>query len=89
MIYAFDQSPVDANVLWTGSNDGLMHVTRDGGQTWTNVTDNIPDLPPDGVVRSIDASKWDAAKAYIAIEHHQQGNFEPHVYKTDDYGENW
>ncbi|MCH7684805.1 MAG: sialidase, partial [Gemmatimonadetes bacterium] len=89
VIYAFDQSPVDANVLWTGSNDGLMHVTRDGGQTWTNVTDNIPDLPPDGVVRSIDASKWDAAKAYIAIEHHQQGNFEPHVYKTDDYGENW
>ncbi|MCH8144917.1 MAG: sialidase [Gemmatimonadetes bacterium] len=89
VIYAFDQSPVDANVLWTGSNDGLMHVTRDGGQSWTNVTDNIPDLPPDGVVRSIDASKWDAAKAYIAIEHHQQGNFEPHVYKTDDYGENW
>ena len=89
VIYAFDQSPVDANVLWAGSNDGMVHVTRDGGQSWKNVTDNIPDLPPDGVVRSIDASKWDAAKAYIAIEHHQQGNFEPHVYKTDDYGENW
>ncbi|MEE8133768.1 MAG: hypothetical protein V3T56_01855, partial [Gemmatimonadales bacterium] len=89
VIYAFDQSPVDANVLWTGSNDGMVHVTRDGGQSWTNVTDNIPDLPPDGVVRNIDASKWDAAKAYIVIEHHQQGNFEPHVYKTTNYGENW
>ncbi len=89
VIYAFDQSPVDANVLWTGSNDGMVHVTRDGGQSWTNVTDNIRDLPPDGVVRSIDASKWDAAKAYIAIEHHQQGNFEPHVYKTTNYGEDW
>jgi len=89
VIYAFDQSPVDANVLWTGSNDGLMHVTRDGGQTWTNVTDNIPDLPPDGVVRNIDASKWDAGKTYVVIEHHQQGNFEPHVYKTTNYGEDW
>ena len=89
VIYAFDQSPVDANVLWTGSNDGMVHVTRDGGQSWTNVTDHIPDLPPDGVVRSIDASKWDAAKAYIVIEHHQQGNFEPHVYKTTNYGEDW
>ncbi|KKL18107.1 hypothetical protein LCGC14_2478830, partial [marine sediment metagenome] len=89
VIYAFDQSPVDPNVLWTGSNDGMVYVTRDGGQSWTNVTDNIPDLPPDGVVRNIDASKWDAAKAYIAIEHHQQGNFEPHVYKTANYGEDW
>jgi len=89
VIYAFDQSPVDANVLWTGSNDGMVHVTRDGGQSWTNVTNNIPDLPPDGVVRNIDASKWDAGKAYIAIEHHQQGNFEPHVYKTANYGQKW
>ena len=53
------------------------------------LTANIPDLPPDGVVRGIDASKWDAGKAYLAIEHHQQGNFEPHVYKTTDYGESW
>jgi photosystem II stability/assembly factor-like uncharacterized protein len=89
VIYAFDESPVQQGVFWAGSNDGLVHVSRDGGQNWTNVTGNIPDLPPDGVVRSIDASKWDAAKAYIAIEHHQQGNFEPHVYKTDNYGASW
>ena len=89
MIYAFDESPVEPGVLWAGTNDGLVQVSRDGGQNWTNVTSRIPDLPPDGVVRGIDASRWDAAKAYVAIEHHQQGNFEPHVYKTDNYGENW
>ena len=89
VIYAFDESPAQAGVLWAGSNDGMVHVSRDGGTNWTNVTGNLPDLPPDGVVRGIDASKWDAAKAYLAIEHHQQGNFEPHVYKTDDYGASW
>lgn len=89
VIYAFDESPVQAGVLWAGSNDGLVHVSRDGGGTWTNVTRNIPDLPPDGVVRSIDASKWEAGKAYLTVEHHQQGNFAPHVYKTSDYGASW
>jgi len=89
VIYAFDESPVQQGVFWAGSNDGLVHVSRDNGANWTNVTANIPDLPTDGVVRGIDASKWDAGKAYLAIEHHQQGNFEPHVYKTTDYGESW
>ena len=89
VIYAFDESPVQQGVFWAGSNDGLVHVSRDNGTSWTNVTANIPDLPTDGVVRGIDASKWDAGKAYLAIEHHQQGNFEPHVYKTTDYGESW
>ena len=56
MIYAFDESPPRAGVFWAGTNDGLVHLSRDDGETWTNVTANIPDLPPDGVVRSIDAS---------------------------------
>ena len=89
VIYAFAESPLDADVMWAGSNDGLVHVTRDGGGTWSNVTDNIPDLPPDGVVRGIHASGHETGKAYFAIEHHQQGNFEPHVYRTDDYGESF
>ncbi len=89
VIYAFDESPVQPGVFWAGSNDGLVHVSRDNGANWTNVTANIPELPPDGVVRAIDASKWAAGKAYLAIEHHQQGNFEPHVYRTEDYGETW
>ena len=69
MIYAFDESPGAARACyWAGSNDGLVHVSRDGGATWTNVTANIPDLPPLGTVRNIDASKWEAGKAYLTIE---------------------
>jgi photosystem II stability/assembly factor-like uncharacterized protein len=89
VIYAFDESPVEQGVLWAGTNDGLVHVSRDGGATWTNVTRNIPDLPPDGVVRSIDASKWSAGKAYITVEHHQVGDFAPRAYRTENFGERW
>jgi len=89
VIYAFDESPVQEGVLWTGSNDGLVHVTRDGGGSWVNVTSNIPDLPVDGVVRSIDASRWSAGKAYVTIEHHQVGDFAPRAYKTEDFGATW
>jgi len=89
VIYAFDESPVEEGVFWAGTNDGLVHLSRDGGETWTNVTKNIPDLPEYGVVRNIDASKWDAGKAYLSIEFHQVGNFNPYVYKTEDYGKSW
>jgi photosystem II stability/assembly factor-like uncharacterized protein len=89
VIYAFEESPVQQGVFWAGTNDGLVHVSRDGGQNWTNVTDNLPDLPPDGVVRNIDASKWDAGKAYLTVEFHEVGHFDPYVYKTEDYGERW
>ena len=89
VVYAFDESPVQEGVFWAGTNDGLMHVSRDDGATWTNVTANIPDLPPDGVVRSIDASRWDVAKAYITVEHHQVGDFEARAYRTDDFGASW
>ena len=89
VIYAFDESPAQQGVFYAGSNDGLVHVSRDDGASWQNVTPNLPDLPADGVVRGIDASKWDAGKAYVAIEHHQVGNFEPHVYRTENYGETW
>ncbi len=89
VIYAFDESPIEAGVFWAGTNDGLVHVSRDDGATWTDVTANIPNLPPDGVVRSIDASKWDVAKAYITIEHHQVGDFTPRAYRTTDFGRTW
>ncbi len=89
VIYAFDESPARAGVLYAGTNDGLVQVSRDNGANWSNVTGNFPDLPADGVVRTIDASKWDAGKAYVAIEFHQVGNFAPYLYKTEDYGQSW
>lgn len=89
VIYAFDESPAQKGVYWAGSNDGLVHVSRDGGANWVDVTKNIPGLPPLGTVNNIDASKWDAGKAYVAIDLHQVGNFEPFSYKTTDYGKTW
>jgi len=89
VIYALDESPVEKGVLWAGTNDGLVHISRNGGDTWENVTRNIPGLPKLGVVRNINASKWDAGKAYISVEFHQVGNFAPYAYKTSDYGKSW
>ena len=64
-------------MLWAGTNDGLVHISQDNGKTWSNVTKNIPNLPKLGVVRNIEASKWSAGKAYLTIEFHQIGNFDP------------
>ena len=89
VIYAFDESPLQQGVFWAGTNDGLVQLSCDDGATWTDVTVNIPDLPPDGVVRSIDASRHDPARAYITIEHHQVGDFTPRAYRTDDFGDTW
>ena len=89
VIYAIDESPIKKGVIWVGTNDGLVQVTQDNGKTWTNVTKNIKDLPKDGVVRNIDASKWNAGKAYVTIDFHQSGNFDAYVYKTENYGKSW
>ncbi|MFM8759717.1 MAG: WD40/YVTN/BNR-like repeat-containing protein, partial [Methylophilaceae bacterium] len=74
VIYALDESPVQKDVLWAGTNDGLVQVTQDGGKNWENITKNIKGLPPLGTVRNIEASKWKAGKAYITIDFHQVGN---------------
>ena len=89
VIYAFDESPVQKGLLWAGTNDGLVQLTQDGGTNWENVTKNIKGLPPLGTVRNIEASKWKAGKAYLTVDFHQVGNFEPHVYKTEDFGKTW
>tara|TARA_A100001015_G_scaffold41958_1_gene45923 strand:- start:424 stop:3087 length:2664 start_codon:yes stop_codon:yes gene_type:complete len=89
VIYAFEESPIKQGVFWAGTNDGLVHVSQDNGKTWKNVTKNIPKLPKLGVVRNIEASKWNPAKAYLTIEFHQVGDFKPYVYKTENYGKSW
>ncbi|MFQ5537594.1 MAG: sialidase [Gemmatimonadota bacterium] len=89
VIYAFDESPARQGVFYAGSNDGKVHVSTDDGATWTDVTGNFPDWPKDGVVRGIDASRWDAGTAYLVVEAHQVGNFKPYAYRTRDYGKTW
>lgn len=89
VVYAFEESPIQKGILWAGTNDGLVHVSQDNGKTWNNVTKNIPNLPKLGVVRNIEASRWNPGKAYLTIEFHQNGNFLPYVYKTENFGKSW
>ncbi len=86
-LYVIEVSPVDENVIWTGANDGLVHVTRNGGGDWINVTP--PAMPPEGRIQTIDPSPHNAAKAYVAGYRYLLGDFRPYIYKTEDYGASW
>jgi photosystem II stability/assembly factor-like uncharacterized protein len=86
VVYGLAESPKERGLVWAGTNDGLLHVTRDAGKTWTNVTKNIPNLPAWGSFRSIVASRYDAGTAYLTVDFHQVNNRDPFVYKTTDYG---
>ena len=89
VVYAIAESPKAAGQIWAGTNDGLVQLTRDGGKSWTNVTKNIPNLPPWGTISNIEPSRFDAATAYITVDFHQVNNRDPFVYKTNDYGQTW
>lgn len=88
-LYSMCESPVKAGILWTGSNDGLVHVTSDGGKTWNNVSANIPGLPKWGTIRHIEASNFDANTAYVAVDAHYIGDFNSYLFKTNDLGKTW
>ncbi len=88
-LYALAESPVKEGVLWSGSNDGLVQVTQDGGATWTNVTANISGLPKWGTIHNIDASNFDAGTCYISVDAHHVGDFGSYVFKTTDFGKTW
>ena len=86
-IYSIRESPVQRGVIWAGSNDGLVHVTRDDGKTWVNVTPN--GLPHGGRVQNIEPSPKRPGTAYIAIYRYLLGDFAPYLYRTDNFGKNW
>ncbi len=86
-IFALAESPRDAKVLWAGSDDGLVHVTRDGGATWTNVTPK--GLPEWSRISQIDASAHDAGTAWLAVNRYQLDDYRPYAYVTTDFGATW
>ena len=89
VVFAIAESPKEKGLIWAGTNDGLVQLTRDGGGNWTNVTKNIPNLPPWGTVSNIEPSRYDAGTAYITVDFHQVNNRDPFVYKTTNYGKSW
>ncbi|HET7188332.1 MAG TPA: hypothetical protein VFI52_09260 [Gemmatimonadaceae bacterium] len=86
-LYAIRESPVTPGVIWAGANDGPIHVTRDNGRSWTNVTP--AGLPPGGRVQNIEPSPRRAGAAYVAVVRYLLGDFAPYIYKTEDYGKSW
>ncbi|MDP2956910.1 MAG: hypothetical protein Q8N53_10865 [Longimicrobiales bacterium] len=88
-IITIAESPVQPGVIWAGTDDGNIQVTRDGGATWTNVVGNIRGLRAASWIGKIDASWHDAGTAYVAVDNHRYDDFTPHVFATRDYGRTW
>ncbi|MCL6266813.1 VPS10 domain-containing protein [Flagellimonas myxillae] len=86
-IFAANESPLKEGLLWVGSDDGLIHVTQDGGTTWENVTP--PNLPEWSMINSIEPSSFDEGTCYVAATRYKLGDFKPYLYKTTDYGRTW
>ncbi len=86
-IFAFAESPVQRGVLWAGSDDGLVHVSRDDGRTWKNVTP--PGVRPWTLISLVEASPHDAGTAYVAATRYKLDDFAPYLYRTTDYGRTW
>jgi photosystem II stability/assembly factor-like uncharacterized protein len=86
-IFTFAESPVKKDLIWTGSDDGLVQITQDGGKHWQNVTPK--DFPEWSQVNSIDPSPFDAGTAYVAVTAYKLDDFRPYLFKTTDYGKTW
>ena len=86
-LYEIQESPHEPGVIWVGANDGPIHFTRDGGKNWVNVTPE--QVGPYGRVQTIEVSPHNPAAAYVSILRYQLGDFEPYVFKTENYGGSW
>ncbi|MBI1807820.1 MAG: glycosyl hydrolase [Ignavibacteria bacterium] len=86
-IFTFAESPVQKGVLWSGSDDGLIHVSQDDGKSWKNITPK--DLPSWSLMSTIDASPHDAGTAYVAANRYKLDDFKPYIFKTTDFGKSW
>ncbi len=86
-VFALTESFHDPNSLWAGSDDGLVHITRDGGKNWQNITPK--QMEKWGLISMIEASTFDAGTAYLAVDRHELDDYRPYIYKTDNFGQSW
>ncbi|MCU0634375.1 MAG: hypothetical protein MUE41_05845 [Gemmatimonadaceae bacterium] len=89
VLFAIAESPLAKGTLWAGTMDGLVHLSRDGGETWTNVTAAIPGLPRRATISGIEPSTYDAGTAYLAVDGHLVNDRDPYIYRTTDFGRSW
>ena len=88
-IFAIAESELEEGVIWVGSDDGLIHITKDGGETWENITPPKKLSPELNMINSIDPSTFKKGKAYVAATSYKFGDYTPYLYKTEDYGKSW
>lgn len=87
VIFALSEDPADARTLWAGSDDGRIHLTRDGGATWQDITP--PGMPAYGTVENIDLSLHRPGRAWVGVQRYRLDDFRPYIFRTDDYGRSW
>jgi photosystem II stability/assembly factor-like uncharacterized protein len=88
-IYSISESPKNGQIIWVGTDDGNLQITRDGAKTWTNVVGNISGLGRNSWVSTVEASRFDEATAYATFDRHTFGDMKPYAHKTSDYGKTW
>ncbi|MEP7078726.1 MAG: sialidase, partial [Chthoniobacterales bacterium] len=88
-IYSICESPKDKSLIWAGTDDGNLQLTRDAGKTWTNVVSSVPGLAKNSWVSWVQASNFDAGTAYAAFDRHTFGDLAPYLFRTTDYGQTW
>lgn len=88
-ILAIAPSPRDRNIIWAGTDDGQLHLTQDGGKNWTNLTSKLREMPKEAWIARIHASPHQPGTAWVVVNNYRKGDYEPYLFKTDDYGKNW
>jgi photosystem II stability/assembly factor-like uncharacterized protein len=88
-VYSISESPLAAGLIWVGTDDGNLQLTRDGGQHWSNVSANVPGVPQNSWVSWVQASSFAPGTAYVAFDRHSFGDMAPYVYVTADFGKSW
>ena len=88
-IYSISESPKNGQIIWVGTDDGNVQVTRDGAKTWTNTSPNVSGIEKGFWVSTVEASRFDEGTAYATFDRHVFGDMKPYAYKTNDYGKTW
>jgi photosystem II stability/assembly factor-like uncharacterized protein len=88
-IFTISESPRNRDLVWVGTDDGNLQLTRDGGRTWTNVARNLKGVPPGTWISRVAASRHQEGVAYVTLDGHTSGDMKPYVFKTSDYGKTW
>jgi len=88
-VYTISESPKNGQLIWVGTDDGNIQITRDGGKNWTNVAANAPDIGKGSWITWVEASRYDEGTAYAAVDRHMYGDMTAHIFKTTDYGKTW